>query len=236
MAPEPAGLGIAGVVHLVVFGVVLPLGAWYSQRRLAREPLPPRVPYFVSVIVQQVAFAAIALGIAGVLDLDLFPPYRLTARDGALAVVLLTASIGALGPTWRRLVLRRERFVALVAPRTATERALWVGVACSAGVGEEIVYRGVFFAILAPLIGVPVAVVVSALAFALGHLAQGWRAAPVVFAFAVGFHLLALATGTLLLAMAVHVAYDLVAGLTYGRLAERYGYPLDVPPPAETPS
>jgi membrane protease YdiL (CAAX protease family) len=233
---DAATPGTAGIVHLVLFGLLIPLGAWHSRRRMARGPLPPRVPYFISVLVQQAAFLGIALAVAGALDLELFAPYRPDPLDATLGLGFLAAAIVLLRPAWRRQVERRERFVALVAPRTALERALWIGVSVGAGVGEEIAYRGVFVAILAPALGLPAAVGLAALAFALGHLAQGWRAGPVVLAFALGFHALVLATGTLVVAIVVHIAYDIVAGLTYGRLAERYGYPREELEPARTPS
>lgn len=222
----------AALLHLALFGVVLPLGAWRSLVRLERGPLPPRVPYFISVVIQQLVFAAIAVGVARAIGLELFPPYRFAPAHLGLGAALFAAAVLALAPRWRAQVRARERFVHLVSPRTPRERALWAGIALSAGVGEELAYRGVLFGILAPLVGTPGAVLLAAFAFAAGHLAQGWRAAPVVFVFAIGFHLLVLATGTLLVAMAVHAAYDLVAGLACGRLAERDGYPVEpLPPP-----
>ncbi len=191
------------------------------------------MPYFLSVIVQQAVFAAIALGVASALGIDLFPTYRPRGEHLLMGAVLLAVAVAALAPRWREQVRRRDRFVHLVAPRTPGERVLWTAVSVSAGVAEELAYRGVFFAILAPIVGVPGATLLTALAFAAGHLAQGWQAAPVVFAFAVGFQLLVLASGTLVIAMAVHAVYDLIAGLAIGRLAEREGYPLDPLPPED---
>lgn len=189
------------------------------------------MPYFLSVIVQQAVFAAIALGVASALSIDLFPTYRPRGGHLLMGAVLLAVAVAALAPRWREQVRRRDRFVHLVAPRTPGERLLWAGVSVSAGVAEELAYRGVLFAILAPIVGVPGGILLTALAFAAGHLAQGWQAAPVVFAFAVGFQLLVLASGTLVIAMAVHAAYDLIAGLAIGHLAERDGYPVDPLPP-----
>ena len=50
-------------------------------------------------------------------------------------------------------------------------------------------------------------------------------------AFAVAFHGLVALTGTLYVAMAVHFLYDVIAGLTYGRLAREYGLPNEPPMP-----
>lgn len=227
-------MATAAVLHVLLFGAILPLAAWQTRRTLERHPLPRRVPYFLSVIVQQAVFAAIALGVASALGIDLLPPYRPSRHHLLLGAGLLAIAVAALAPRWREQVRRRDRFIHLVAPRTLGERVLWAGVSVSAGVAEELAYRGVLFAILAPTVGAPGAVFLTALAFAAGHLAQGWQAAPVVFVFAVGFHLLVLASGTLVIAMAVHAAYDLIAGLAIGRLAERDGYPVDPLPPEDS--
>jgi membrane protease YdiL (CAAX protease family) len=214
----------AGLFHLTFFGVVLPVGAWRSQLRLARMELPPKRPYFLGVIAQQLVFLAISAAVAATLDLAL-PLESPSGRDLALGAGFLGLTLIALAPFWRSQVRRRSRFVYLVAPRNGEERAFWVAVSALAGVGEEITYRGVFFILLTRLMPVPAAVAVGALAFGAAHLAQGWRAAPIVVGFSVGFQLLVLATGTLYVAMAAHLLYDLVAGLAYGRLADRYGYP-----------
>lgn len=191
------------------------------------------MPYFLSVVIQQAVFAAIALGVANALGIDLLPPYRPRWEHLLMGAGLLAVAVAALAPRWREQVRRRDRFVHLVAPRTLGERVLWAGVSVAAGVAEELAYRGVLFAILAPFVGVPGAVFLTALAFAAGHLAQGWQAAPVVLVFAVGFHLLVLVSGTLVIAMAVHTAYDLIAGLAIGHLAGRDGYPVDPLPPED---
>jgi membrane protease YdiL (CAAX protease family) len=232
LAAGVPSLGFAGLLHVTLFAIVLPVAAWRSQVRLARMDLPAKRPYFVGVLSQQAVFLGISLAVARALDLrlPLGPP---DARGLLLAAGFLALALLTLAPFWRSQVKGRSRFVYLVAPRTAEERALWAGVSLLAGVGEEISYRGVLFVLLTALLPIPAAVAVAALAFGVAHLVQGWRAAPIVFAFAVGFQLLVLATGSLLPAMAAHVLYDLIAGLSYGRLADRYDYPREpMPPPS----
>jgi membrane protease YdiL (CAAX protease family) len=51
----------------------------------------------------------------------------------------------------------------------------------------------------------------------------------IVFLMALGFHALVWRAGSLYVAMAVHVAYDITAGITYGRLGKELGYSLDSP-------
>jgi membrane protease YdiL (CAAX protease family) len=136
-----------------------------------------------------------------------------------------------LRPEWRRQVARRDRRVQLIAPRDGTERALWTAISIAAGVGEEITYRGVLYFVVTALIGSPaVSVVVCSALFGISHLVHGGRGAAIALAFAVGFHLLVIGTGSLYPAMAVHALYDLIAGLSYGRLAAEAGYPLEGEP------
>jgi len=45
-----------------------------------------------------------------------------------------------------------------------------------------------------------------------------------ILLFALGFHALVWLSGSLYVAMVVHIAYDIIAGLTYGRLGKELGY------------
>ena len=49
----------------------------------------------------------------------------------------------------------------------------------------------------------------------------------VIFVLALGFHALVWLAGSLYVAMAVHIAYDITAGLTYGRLRRDLGFGQD---------
>ena len=97
-------------------------------------------------------------------------------------------------------------------PRTARGRWWWGGLALSAGVTEEIVYRGL--AILALAIVFPQAsstaiVITAAALFGIAHLYQGWVG--VLMTGAVGFVLgnLYLSTSSLVIPMVLHVLVDL---------------------------
>ncbi|MEO8450833.1 MAG: CPBP family intramembrane glutamic endopeptidase, partial [Gemmatimonadota bacterium] len=118
-------------------------------------------------------------------------------------------------------------------PRTPTERVLWAAVSLGAGVGEEISYRGVFTSLLARILPLEVAVSIAVVAFTVAHAGRGWRDLTVIGVIAILMHGLVLWTGSLYLAMAVHFGSDLAAGLTYGRLGDKYGYPAEPLPPPE---
>jgi membrane protease YdiL (CAAX protease family) len=111
----------------------------------------------------------------------------------------------------------------------ATERAWWLFVSVLAGVGEEITWRGVQTALLVPLTGrYWIAAALSAASFGVAHALQGWRAAAIIVCFGLGFQAIVVASGSLYIAMAVHVAYDVTAGLAYGKLGRELGYVPDL--------
>jgi membrane protease YdiL (CAAX protease family) len=104
-------------------------------------------------------------------------------------------------------------------PANAPERAWWLAVALLAGVGEEITWRGVQAALAGALTGnFGIAALLCSISFALTHIVQGWKSVALIVIFALGFHTLVWLAGSLYVAMAVHVAYDITAGISYGRL------------------
>jgi membrane protease YdiL (CAAX protease family) len=80
-------------------------------------------------------------------------------------------------------------------------------------------------ALLVPLTGSYwIAAVLSAASFGMAHATQGWRSALGIVCFGLGFQAVVVASGSLHIAMAVHVAYDVTAGLVYGKLGRELGY------------
>ena len=90
------------------------------------------------------------------------------------------------------------------------------------GTVEEITYRGVMFALLLAMTrNWWTAVAICVVFFALGHANQGLLRMSFVGAIAVGCHVLVWMTGALYLSMAVHFAYDFIAGIVYLRWAQQ---------------
>ena len=205
---------------------------------MADRPLPARRRHFIETIVTLWLMAALSLLAAWAQRIDLFPARLPDPAGVAAGALMLTAAIAFMRPRWRRAVERRNRIVHLFMPRDRTERLLWVLVAASAGVCEEITWRGVQPTLLATLIGHPVlAAALVAVTFGIGHMVQGWRSASIIVVFAASFQAVVWLSGSLYVAMAVHVMYDVAAGITYGRLGEELGYPIEgvTPPGAPAP-
>ena len=110
----------------------------------------------------------------------------------------------------------RERLVATglssLVPLTKAEYRIFAAVAVSAGVWEELIFRGFLIAYLAHFVGAPAGVLLAAAAFGFGHLYQGFGGVLKTGFVGLMVALLFLLTGSLWLSMLVHTAVDLHAG------------------------
>lgn len=122
---------------------------------------------------------------------------------GGLAILMARKGVSMPGQTV---------FSALV-PRDRTERWYALALAISAGVCEEILYRGVLIAVGVHVFGLPLAVAAGlALAlFTIGHLYQGPRGMIMVTLAGLGFTLLYLRTGSLVPVILLHILVDVRA-------------------------
>jgi uncharacterized protein len=160
-------------------------------------------------------------------------PLLITTYVGvaALAMVVSLAAI------WRggdglldRLRRQVARFVEIL-PRTALERRTFAVVAVTAGISEEILYRGFGLAYLRWLdhgasTGLLVAVI--GIAFGIAHLYQGARGVVLTALIGAFFTWITLLTGTLLPAILIHVLVDLrVVALPATISAPRAAQPQD---------
>ena len=88
--------------------------------------------------------------------------------------------------------------------------AVWVAVTALVGIAEEVVFRGSLLDLLAERAGLPGAVTLSSLAFALVHVPlYGWGVVPLDAAVGVWFAGLRLAAGSVAAPAAAHVLADL---------------------------
>jgi membrane protease YdiL (CAAX protease family) len=239
MLPQVNWIAPIGWYHMLIFAVFVPLLAIHSRKKATASNWPPldRKKHFRSTSNILVLFAALSLLTARKQRIDVF---RLGATTSAAAIAAALAmyvvAVAAMRPRWRRAVEKRTRVVHLFMPNSPVERAWWIALSILAGISEEITWRGVQPALLAAALGSPLAgVIVAALTFGIGHMIQGWRSALLIGVFALGFQTLVWLSGSLYLAMLVHLAYDITAGLTYGRLGRELGYTLEAPasPPAQ---
>ncbi len=220
-------LNLISFIFLVVLFVLMPRGALRSARMLRQSvsagvPIP-RMRIALSTMFALVVIWVISVINASALGRSLFVTGAIGAREVGIGVAAFVLLLGAipLARAIRTPEEDRRRLLNGMAPRDAKEFAVFVVLAIMAGVAEEAAYRGVAIWILAPVMGnVFVAMLLSAMAFAVAHAVQGGKSMALIFAVAMVFHALVYFTGTLVIAMVVHTAYDIVAGYVAGKRAK----------------
>lgn len=139
--------------------------------------------------------AGVTLGVLVIVYYALRQRAQILADDDSLAEV-------------RGKLRRLERMM----PRTPGELHAFYGLSVTAGVCEELLYRGFLIWYLVHWFGLFPAAAISAVIFGFGHLYQGWRGVlttGAVGAFLAGVYLL---TGSLFASMVIHALMDLHSG------------------------
>jgi membrane protease YdiL (CAAX protease family) len=117
--------------------------------------------------------------------------------------------------------------VAAILPHNESEYRWFVVVSLTAGVCEELLYRGFLTWVLGAYIGVPAALLLVAVGFGLAHAYQGRRGILKTAGVGLVLGAVVLATGWLGPAMITHALVDLVAGvLGFKVLAEEPRVPV----------
>jgi membrane protease YdiL (CAAX protease family) len=171
-----------------------------------------------------IAFEWVGAALVGLLALlahsrvrSLWPPGNHTQVTGQIpgivvALVGITAVYRFGGQATRRALAVQLRPVAALLPRTPTERRVFALLALTAGICEELLYRGFGLAALrwaVPDIGQPALIVVTAAAFGLAHLYQGRLGVTLTGLLGAYFAWIAIATGSLVPVMLLHALLDL---------------------------
>ncbi|MFD0886959.1 CPBP family intramembrane glutamic endopeptidase [Streptosporangium algeriense] len=107
----------------------------------------------------------------------------------------------------------QQKAVSHLLPRTAVERWYAAGLSVTAGVTEEIVFRGLLIAVGTEAFGLSreVAAACALAIFVAGHAYQGWFGMLAVTAAGFGLTFVYFRTGDLLVPVVVHVMIDLFA-------------------------
>ncbi len=103
-----------------------------------------------------------------------------------------------------------------LAPQSSAEDRLFGLVSVTAGVCEEILYRGLLLAVLSPVVGIWPAVLLSSLIFGLGHAYQGATGIFKTTVIGLVMALLAVFSGSLFVPMLLHAVIDLTSGRMMG--------------------
>lgn len=131
-------------IFVVIVAVLLPVAAVMSSVRLERGgEMPPARAIHVQAVVVLAALTGLAVWVARRTGIDLFPALRVNWVAWGVAAALMAGMLGFGWWRWSKRPEAERRRMAGLLPRNSGDWVLWVLVCIAAGVGEEIVYRGV---------------------------------------------------------------------------------------------
>lgn len=211
--------------HLIVAFLIVGIPLWdrYEIRRLKQSTNPHARIQSYQITLGWLWTATILLLLTTRMG-DLFTPLPLPAPGLTLSAgVVIPVIVGLLVGTTVPLAIQRLKpgpprpvktlgEALLLFPRTRAERWWFAGVSVSAGICEEVIFRGFLIRYLAVLpigLGLVGAVLGAALIFGVDHGYQGLLGVLVTGGLALLMTALFYASGALPLAMVVHALLDL---------------------------
>jgi membrane protease YdiL (CAAX protease family) len=121
-------------------------------------------------------------------------------------------AIRRLDPAKRDRIRNRQGAVSHLVPHNRVERAWFVPVAITAGLCEELIYRGFLLWAFRPFLGLWGAALASTVCFGFAHAYQGRQGAIRAGTLGAVFAVLAIAMGSVVPGMVLHALLDLIGG------------------------
>jgi membrane protease YdiL (CAAX protease family) len=200
----------------ILVGVFPAFSVVQAQAVSELEVLPGRNKLYASTIVGLwgLAFATAFVATESRMDPRLLGVAQLPWTTFFLWLAFALIGVAALILAFKAFGVGETRMIHHMIPQSRTEKLVYVGVSATAGICEELVFRGFLIAALTAATGsVPLAVIISAGTFGVAHAHQdaagALRATLLAFVLTVPL----LATGSLYPGIAAHALVDLVAGL-----------------------
>src|ERR1700730_6365772 len=188
---------------LLILLLITLFGMWSQRRSSSGAEIASGhsgvVPLYVSLILMEWAlFSFVRFGFrrggttVGEVVGEKWNHWRSIARDVAIAIPFWIVWEAAGRFTHFILGSDQAKKIDILLPQTILETLLWVGVSVSAGICEEIVYRGYLQRQFVALTGSPIIAVLSqGVIFGVGHAYQGAKQVVVITVLGVLFGLLA---------------------------------------------
>ena len=209
-----------GAIFVLFVTIVVPWAVVKNRDAALEMALIPLSRRFWAMLGPQVFLGLTAIATAWMDRVQLFPARLPSPISWLLGGVFLIAALILVRPHWRRSMEDGTPTWRLFAPVDQREQRMWVVLSLSAGIGEELVWRGVLPALLTRATSSFVfAVILCVMSFAIAHAIQGLRSVLAIAAFALAFHGLVWISGSLYVGMAAHFIYDVIAGFTYAQFA-----------------
>lgn len=216
--------------HLFIFliAIVYPIAAVVSYRklkaRIAKGDKVERTEMYNSTMIGHWCLFAVAMilwGYSGRAWSDLGFGLHLDASFAVAVLLALAGGVALYGQ--RRHFLGagkegRDKFreqvgeLDLFLPRNGNELGRFYGLSLTAGIVEEVLWRGFMIWYLSMFMPIWAAAVVSSIGFGVAHAYQGVRNMPQITLVGGVFALLFVLSGSLWLPMAMHAAVDMFQG------------------------
>jgi membrane protease YdiL (CAAX protease family) len=215
----------AGPVHTIL--VLAMLGVWAflvmvmaNQMRAAVNPHRVR-SYVLTIFFEWLLFVFVVVGVrrsgASVLLVlgDHWHSARQVLRDIGIAAAFWLVSAGILFILGRLLrVAALARNMDFILPHGGAELTLWIALSVTAGICEETIFRGYLQRqFIALTKSAPAGILLSAAAFGVAHVYQGFRMVILIGVFGAMFGILAYWRGSVRPGMIVHAWQDSLGGV-----------------------
>ncbi len=213
---------------ILIIAIVYPIAGFVSFRRLLRRVAAGETVnrgqlyrhttmghwtlFFVGMVIWAGAGRPwAALGFS--LDLDLW--FALGAALTVVGIAVLIMQIRQIANASTDEIDRiKETFgkLSIILPQNGNELARFYGVSITAGIVEEVLWRGFMIWYLGQFMPLWVAAVISAIGFGLAHAYQGLAHLPQITAVGAAFAGLYVLTGSIWLPIVLHAAVDILQG------------------------
>jgi membrane protease YdiL (CAAX protease family) len=217
-------LTLADIILLAALVVIAPLYSCFAGARIARGYAPARTSAYARTIASwwliaiTTLFAWWYLGRPlGALGLRL--PFDARSVAGVTLCVLMLAYMNGQWRALKRLTPDKVERVAAslgrtvaVLPHTPGEYRWFLALSATAGICEELLYRGYLVALAYPLLTIAGAVVAAALIFGLAHAYQGALGVIKTAGAGLALGVVYVATGSLLWPIILHTLLDVAGG------------------------
>ncbi len=216
---------------LLIAVIVMPAWSAFSGVQLSRHPAQARglIPRYWQIVVRGWVVVALVVGTWLLLGrnfamIGIAPTLRSWDLGGfgvvALGVLVLIVQVLRVKSLSDKRLDKALKSVdrMKVAPATGRELAVFMAVAVTAGVWEELVYRGFLIWFLAPVVGIAGALILSSFVFGMGHAYQGAPGVAVTAFIGLVLAVLYVVSGSLWWLMAVHALVNVYGGVVAWRL------------------
>jgi len=216
------------IVHGLAFALLAAIAIGFplwdrSELRHLRATSDPnaRIPFYCRAIAVEWIVALCALALIGARDTFTFtfgerpswlpPNETVIGFSCTLALALVVPMVLARSNARIRAALEKQIAANPLFPTTGPQRRIFLLVSLTAGICEEMIFRGFAihaFGALLPTAGLVVALALASALFGIAHAGQGPSGMVVTAIFGAMFGALYLATGSLLLPIILHVIAD----------------------------